>query len=78
MTALATYHLSAQRADVLLRPIAADLRAQAARTRHYASRLTLADAAADQATLEAAGRALDEAVTLLDGLIAARRSAGGQ
>jgi hypothetical protein len=65
---LPKYHIGAQRADVLLRPIAADVARLAARVRHYHARLHLAGDD-DHAALEQAAVALEQATTTLNTLI---------
>lgn len=69
MADLPKYHIGEQDAYSLLQPIQAVLRDLEARTRHYASRLRLADEA-DRAALDQASEALAAARRTLEQLVA--------
>jgi len=60
------YHINTQRADALLRPLAASVEELAARATHYLERLSFADA--DRAAMAAAQAALATAQAELDRL----------
>ena len=64
MADLPKYHIAEQSAGALLRPVAAEVQALAARTRHYSQRLNL-KGEADRAALEAAAEALTQAAQTL-------------
>ena len=70
MQGLPKYHLSEQRADAILRPLALSLAEMETRAQHYLDRLQLVDA--DREAVAAAHRAIAAAHAELDQLWRAR------